>query len=124
MGGKRLTQDANSVIDLSSRSSEPKGPRDLLLVIHHGFVSIRRFRRLGIVHGAHGHRESALPPRSSCGTRSLLPADVNNREYDEGQENESVEAHDTEHDWNKGVESVQGGLRSRNAIRRGAHGPR
>jgi len=82
--------------------------RDLLFIIHHRLVLMCGLRGLGVVHGTHGHRERTLPP--SRGTRFLLPVDVNNSEGDESQENEDIEPHHTKHDWNEGIESVQGDL--------------
>ena len=71
---------------------------------------------LDVVHGTQGHREGTLPPGSSCGTRFLLSAEVNDREDDEGQKNEGVETHNPEHDRDEAVEFVQGVLSSRRAI--------
>lgn len=98
-------------------------PRGRLLVVHHGFISMCRFRRLlDVVHRAHGHGGDVLPPGSSCGTRLLPPAYINDTKDDKCQENEGIEPHYAEHDRDEGIESVQGSLRCSDATRRGTDG--
>ena len=94
--------------------------RLLIDIVHHGFVLMCRFRRLDVVHRTHRHRGHFLPPGSSCGTRLLPPADINDPKDDECQENEGVESHNTEHDWNESVESFQGSPGTSDTIRCGS----
>lgn len=91
--------------------------RGLLLVVYHGLVLMCRFGPLNVVHGTHGHRRSALLPGPSCGTRSLLPADVNDPKDDECQKHDGVESHNSDHNGEQSVEPVQNSVGGADTIR-------
>ena len=93
--------------------------RWLIDIIHHRLVLMRRLCRFDVIHRTHRHRGCFLPPGSSCGARLLPPADIDDPKDDERQENESVESHNTKHDRDESVQSVQGSTRASNTIRCG-----